>query len=309
MQKRSVFGAAIAAVLLFPSFTAVANAQEAPAAQTVRVGDFTVRTLTDAHFHMPLSLLTGIDPQDAVKLNGGSDSLWAPANAYLVRMPNRIVLVDAGLGHEGGNVGGHLTEELKQAGVDPSSIDLVLITHFHFDHIGGLLTAEGKRMFPNAVVRASKAESDYWLGDTSAMPVTMRGGAATVRKVMDVYIQAKAFRPFSPDEDLGDGIKALPAHGHTPGHTVYAFTSKGQTLWCVGDLIHYGTVQFTHPEVGVTFDTDRPAAIAIRKELFRRAAEEHIILAGAHLPAIVRLVKSGDGFEATAVEGAAESRK
>ncbi len=295
--------AANAAVLLFLSLTVVAYGQQFPAGQTVHVGDITVRTLTDAHFHMPLSLLAGIDPKDAVALNGGSDSAWNPANGYLVRMPNRMVLVDAGIGGGAGAMGGHLPEELKNAGVDPSSIDLVLITHFHFDHIGGLVTADGKRFFPNAIVRASKAESDYWLGDTSAMPARARGNAAMVKKILDVYIQAKAFRPFSPNEDLGDGIKAIAAHGHTPGHTVYAFTSNGHTLWCVGDLIHYATVQFVHPEVGVTFDSDRPAAIAIRKELFRRAAEEHIIIAGAHLAAIVELTKKGDGYVATPVGG------
>lgn len=291
-----MFRAATAMLCVLASLAMVARAQEAPTPQTVRVGDITVQMLTDAHFNLPLSLLAGIDHSEAVKLNGGKDSAWTPDNAYLVRMPGRTVLVDAGFGSMAGPVGGHLTEELKKAGVDPASIDLVLITHFHTDHIGGLLTPEGKRAFPKAIVRASREESDYWLGDTAAMPANVRSSAAKARAILEVYRQASAFRPFSPNENLGDDIQAISAHGHTPGHTAYSFTSKGQTLWCIGDLIHYGRVQFAHPEAGVIFDYDRPAAIAIREALFLRAAEEHVLVAGAHLPEVVRLERQGSGF-------------
>jgi glyoxylase-like metal-dependent hydrolase (beta-lactamase superfamily II) len=97
-------------------------------------------------------------------------------------------------------------------------------------------------------------------------------------------------------------VRAFSAVGHTPGHAVYAFTSNGQELWCIGDLIHF-SLQFLHPSIGVVFDSEGKQAIASRLELFKKAAAGHIILAGAHLPNIVTLTAKGEGYEANAMEG------
>ena len=269
--------------------------------QALAVGDFKVRTLQDAQIYLQTSFLSGIERDEAKKLTGGLDSVLTPVNAFLVQTPNHIILVDAGIGKYPGEDSGHLMEQLNDAGIDPAKVDLILITHFHFDHISGLISPEGKKIFPNAIVRASKAESDFWMRDDSLIPENLRERAAKIKVVLAPYVSTKSYLPFLPDENLGDGIKAISANGHTPGHSIFSFSSKGKELWCIGDLIHFGLVQFEHPSVGITFDSDGQMAIAARIDFFQRAVKAHIVLAGAHLPVMVKLEKKGDAFIAKPV--------
>jgi glyoxylase-like metal-dependent hydrolase (beta-lactamase superfamily II) len=266
-----------------------------PGTETV-FGEFRVRVIRDARIQLPVADLNGIDLKLASQLIGGGDSAWTPVNAYLVRTPEHTVLVDTGAGKHPEEDSGHLMEGLKSAGVQAAKIDLILITHFHFDHIGGLTSPEGKRMFPYAVVRVPEAEHAFWMQDPKSIPVFMRERAQKIRAIFAPYIAAKAYLPFGPKDVLGPGIMAMPAPGHTPGHSTYSFTSKGTELWCIGDLIHFGAIQFNRPSVGVRYDIDAVDAVAARLRCFERAVSSKCLLAGTHLPVPVRLIKRGDGF-------------
>ena len=289
------------AVLIALQFTSGTMGQIKYSNSDFVIGDIKVRTLQDAQIYLQNSYLSGIEANEAKKLTGGVDSVLTPVNAFLVLTSNHTILVDAGIGKYPGEDSGHLMEQLNNAGIDPNKIDLILITHFHFDHIGGLTSSEGKKLFPNAIIRASKAESDFWMSDSSLIPEKLRDRSAKIKAILAPYVSTKSYLPFLPDENLGDGIKAISANGHTPGHTVYCFSSKGKELWCIGDLIHFGSVQFEHPSVGITFDSNGQMAIASRIDFFQRAAKNHIVIAGAHLPEIVRLEKKGDAFIAKSV--------
>jgi glyoxylase-like metal-dependent hydrolase (beta-lactamase superfamily II) len=301
MSKKAASLYLFLSVIIIILSASVANGQIKFVDHDLMVGDLKVRMLQDAQIYLQISSLTGIELKEARKLAGG-DSVRTPVNAFLVQTSHHIVLVDAGLGKYPGEDSGHLPEQLKNAGIDPGKIDLILITHFHFDHIGGLVSPGGKRFFPNAIVRVSQAESDFWLRDSSLIPVNLRERAAQIKAVLEPYRSAKAYLPFSPGDDLGDNIKALSAFGHTPGHTIYSFSSKGNELWCIGDMIHFGSVQFSHPASGMNFDSNGQMAIASREDFFQRASIAHIILAAAHLPEIVKIEKSGDGYVATPID-------
>jgi len=269
--------------------------------EPLRLGQLQVWKLQDGRISLAASLLKGLEPAEARRMLGGKDAADTPVNAFLVRMPGRTVLVDTGIGKDPDEDSGHLTEQLAAAGVAPSDIDLILITHDHFDHIGGLLKADGTRAFPKAVLRVSRREHAFWTEDPSRLPERLRDRAPKLKALFGVYEQAGAFRPFEDGEELAPGLRAMPAHGHTGGHTVYAFTSEGQELWCIGDLIHFGAVQFQRPEVGVAFDLDGDRAVKIRQELFREAARRQVVLAGAHLPRLVRLTAKSQGYGAVPV--------
>jgi glyoxylase-like metal-dependent hydrolase (beta-lactamase superfamily II) len=302
LRRNVIRHAAVLAAFAVVAFVSGSMSQTTHADRDLKIGDIQVRMIQDAQFNLKPSLLSGIDPKDALRLTGGGDSAWTPANAFLVRMPNQIVLVDAGVGGNPGEDSGRLLIGLKHAGVDPAQVDLILITHFHFDHIGGLVSPEGKRVFPKAIVRVSKAENDFWMRDSSSIPENLRQRALSIKAAFAPYMEGKSYTSFTPDEKLGDGIRALSAYGHTPGHTVFSFASKGKELWCIGDLIHFGAIQFEHPSAYVRFDSDGAQAVASRIDFFQRAAASHVILAGAHLPAMVQIERKGSLFVPHPVE-------
>lgn len=288
--------------LCFLGITVSAAGQSTLKNQELRLGDFKIWKLQDAQISLKLSLLKDIDQAEAQKLNDGGDAQTTPVNTFLIKTPDHTVLVDAGTGTYPGEDPGHLFEQLKAIGIEPTAVDLILLTHLHFDHIGGLTSPDGARLFPNATIRLSKTESDFWLGDINSIPAQQRERAKQIQKQLNPYVLAKALNPFSNGENLGEGIKALEANGHTIGHTVYSFASKGKEFWCIGDLIHFGNIQFKLPEVAVVFDTNSKQAIDARIGFFDRAAANQIIIGAAHLPEMVRLEKSGNSYTATPVK-------
>ena len=275
---------------------AVSSVGQTP--QKIDVGDFQVWKLQDTQMDMKLSMLSGVDPAEALKVNGGKDSQISPVNAFLVKTGKHTILIDAGIG----NMKDGILEQMKMAGVEPSNVDLIFLTHLHPDHIGNLTSADGKRIFPNATIRLSQTESDFWVGNSGSLPANQQGQSNQIKKALEPYIQAKAYSPFSATDNLGEGIKAIAAYGHTAGHTIYSFTSKGSEFWCIGDLIHFGNVQFKLPKASVNFDGNGKQALESRLEFFSQAATKHVIVGGAHLANFYRLQKEGDSFNATAVK-------
>jgi len=267
----------------------------------LKLGALTVWTLRDGQIALEASLLKGAAPAEIGRMLGGQDAVQTPVNAFLVRTGGRTVLVDTGIGKDPDEDSGHLAERLAAAGLTPGDVDLILITHYHFDHIGGLVKADGTRAFPKARLVVSREEHAFWLQEPSRLPERLRGRVSKLKAIFGAYEAAGAFGTFGEGEAPAPGIRSLPARGHTGGHTVYAFASEGQELWCIGDLIHFGAVQFERPEVGIAFDLEADRAIQIRQALFRRAAESKAVLAGAHLPSLVRLEAKGAGYAAVLV--------
>lgn len=274
---------------------------KAPHLAPLRLGQMKVWMIRDGELSLEGSLLKGIDPADTRRMLGGKDAAQTPVNAFLVQLNGKTVLVDTGLGKNPEADSGHLLEQLEAAGVAPADIDLILITHYHFDHIGGLVKADGTRTFPKAQLLVPRSEHAYWTQDPAKLPERLRERVPKLKALFSTYEQPAAFRRFEDGETLAPGIRAVAAQGHTGGHTVYAFSSEGQELWCLGDLIHFGAVQFERPEVGVSFDSNGGDAVAIRQALFRTAAQKKVVLAGAHLPQLVRIEAKGTGYLAVPV--------
>ena len=200
---------------------------------------------------------------------GLQEGVPSSVSTFLMRSEGEWVLFDAGLGAANG---GQLLLKLAERGLTPDSISLVYLTHFHFDHIGGMLDAEMKPTFPQAEVYAGAIEYDAWIHQMPADQNAMQ------RLVMEAYEPHLHLYQFG--DTLPHGVIALDAIGHTPGHTAF----RKSNLLVIGDLMHGAALQLEHPEISVNFDMDKAQAAQSRQRILQLAADEHLLMAGMHLP-------------------------
>ncbi|WP_431926051.1 MBL fold metallo-hydrolase [Amycolatopsis tucumanensis] len=195
--------------------------------------------------------------------------------AFLVRLGDRTILVDAGAGddfvHEG-FVTGRLPANLRRAGVAPEDVTDVVFTHLHPDHVGWA-TVRGEVTFPRATFRAHEADWAYFMTGSTADPV-LQETLAPIEGRLETF-----------DEETGlvPGLLARPAPGHTPGSTVFVVSDSGERALLLGDVVH--TVgELTDPEWEGMFDVDRAAANAIRERIADELAATGDPFAPAHFP-------------------------
>jgi glyoxylase-like metal-dependent hydrolase (beta-lactamase superfamily II) len=276
---------------------------QAPGYYRMMLGDFEITALSDGTFSLKVSeVITGIAPKDldaALARSFLSDTIELSVNGFLINTGSKLVLIDTGAGVYFGPTTGKLLASLKASGYRPDQVDEIYITHMHGDHIGGLVL-DGKAAFPNAVVRASQKEADYWLSKANrdAAPPDAREGFDDAMAALQPYVSAGRFKPFAGDATLVPGLRAVAAPGHTPGHTVYLAESKGQTILFWGDIMHVAALQFPDPSLTDAYDADSAAATAGRKKIFAEAAEHGYWVAAAHLsfPGIGHLRSAGTGY-------------
>jgi len=296
------------ALLLSSAATAHAAAPmvktQAPGYYRMMLGDFEVTALSDGTVMLPVNqLLSNTTPSRvdrALARSGLSSPLETSVNGYLINTGDKLVLVDAGAAGLFGPTLGKLADNLKAAGYQPEQVDEIYLTHLHPDHVGGL-AARGAMVFQNAVVRADRADVDFWLSETNLDKAKKEDKPyfEGVRASLQPYIEAQRFRPFEGRTPLVAGIIALPQHGHTAGHCTYLVESRGQKLMLWGDLMHVAAVQFEQPAVTIAFDTNTRAAARQRKRAYADAATNGYLVAGAHVsfPGIGRVRPSGRGYQ------------
>ncbi|MGV7242359.1 MBL fold metallo-hydrolase [Caballeronia sp. M23-90] len=204
-------------------------------------------------------------------------------NAYLVKTGSHLVLIDTGAGELFGSTSGKIVSSMESAGFSPDQIDIILLTHIHGDHSGGL-TVGGRRVFPNATVYVSKKDIDYWLDkDNKLKAPDDRRTVEQSRATVGPYVDAGRVHYVTSDSEILPGIKAVASPGHTPGHTVYYVESDGHKMLFWGDTIHSTEVQFEHPGVSVAYDVVPAQAVASRRKLLREAAKSGIVVASDHI--------------------------
>jgi glyoxylase-like metal-dependent hydrolase (beta-lactamase superfamily II) len=274
-----------------------------PGVYRMFLGDFEVTALSDGTVELPflqiLQKITQARAESMLARQFLKDPVQTSVNAFLINTGDKLVLIDTGAGTFFGPTLGRMLTALKAAGYQPEQVDEIYISHMHGDHIGGLLAA-GKAAFPNAVVRAEKAEGDFWLSQVkmNAAPAdnqdTFKGAMAAI----DPYAATNRFKPYEGDSVLVPGIRAVVTRGHTPGHAMYVIESKGEKLVLWGDLMHQAAVQFLDPSVTVTFDSDQGKAAQQRRQAYQAAAKEGHWVGASHLPfpGIGHLRAEGKGY-------------
>lgn len=186
-------------------------------------------------------------------------------STFLVETDGIKILFDTGMGSSGSK----LLPTLASMGIKPADIQYIYLTHFHGDHIGGMMAGDSV-VFPNAQVYASKVEYDAW--------TTPGDGHDQAIRTMEAY--GDRLHLFNDGDVLPGGFTALAAYGHTPGHTVF----RNGKLLIVGDLMHGAAIQMIRPEVNASFDMDGAAAAATRAKFISYAGENGCVMAGMHLP-------------------------
>ena len=271
-----------------PAKTAVAGSEksagiETAAENTAQVEGTKTITLSNG------ATVTWIQDNDGDKLmprtlfSDASDSLYnslnmpdgipASVSTFLVKVDGKYILFDAGLG----SFVGQLMNRLAALGVNADSISAVYLTHFHLDHIGGLLEMDGlpniSKAFKNAAIYANKVEYDYWMNEFQ-----------TEKPNPPVIIMSSLYKDslhlFAFGDTLPHGVLAMDAVGHTPGHTAFQLAN----LLIVGDLMHGYALQKDHPEINSNYDMDKPKAAESRKRIMQYARDNKLLMAGMHLP-------------------------
>ncbi|MDY6922895.1 MAG: MBL fold metallo-hydrolase [Pseudomonadota bacterium] len=271
--------------------------------QRFQLGDLRITALSDGTVPQDLhELLRGITPREVDDLIGRAflkNPVEASINAYLFETADGLALVDTGAGEVfGPGMGGRLVDSLAVAGVEPSQIRHVLITHVHSDHSGGLVVG-GRPLFPKAVIHVGKPDVDFFLGAKGADRLGYADQYfAEAETALRPYLDQGRLKTFEDGEEILPGVTAAIHPGHTPGSAFFTVRNGEDAIIFIGDAVHVNTVQLPRPGVTIVYDVVPDQASAVRRQAFDRFAQERTLVAAPHLPfpGIGRLRRDGDGF-------------
>lgn len=259
----------------------------------VQVGDFIIWSLSDGYLDIDQRFFKGIEPNVLRNtLSHGhvqcvSDLVVRmQVNGFLIKTDDQLILVDTGSGTECGVTAGFLIDSLKGIGFSPEQISLVLITHLHPDHIGRLLTQEGRLTFPNATVCVSAIDANYFRDSAQEARANKDNHPyfALAKKMLAPYESSGKLRLIYAGDSVAFGVTAIEAYGHTPGHMAFLFCLKNKGVLFWGDIVHTAGIQFEKPEWHLVVDIDGKQGVESRKRLFAIAADKQLLIGGAHLP-------------------------
>ncbi|MGF1649074.1 MAG: MBL fold metallo-hydrolase [Hyphomicrobiaceae bacterium] len=313
MSRRDVVvsGAVAATVLGLNgpiAFISAATARELPEAgqgfSRIAVGDAELIMVYDGVNRRPIGddFIKGVSGAEikAALAAAGRDGDVIPITftVPIVKVGGRTIMFDAGTGGQLAPTAGLFDGNLQAAGVTKDSVDTIIVTHFHPDHIFGLMAKDtNEQIYPNAQIIVPKAEIDYWTDPASvaAMPDGRKGLAnrigATLAKWENVVRIADG-------AEVAPGITAVSAYGHTPGQTAYRIASGASQAMVLGDVANVPALFVANPEWQVMFDMDGPMAVATRKRIFDMAIADGLLVTGYHFgfPGAGRLEKDGSGY-------------
>lgn len=312
VSRRTVFGLGAGAVAAsaLPISTALAGGHGKGFGHgkvryhTVNLGAFRVTTILDGAISLPGPHPIFGQDQDAAAVQELAQQNFLPTEQQvisftpvLIETGTQTILFDTGNGAGRRPNAGKLKSIFEHVGFDPASIDIVVITHFHGDHIGGMIE-DGKPMFPNARYVTGAAEYDFWTGPAKDIDALSKR-IPLIESNVAAFADKMTF--LKPGEDVVTGVTMMDGFGHTPGHGVYHIESEGKRLMLMADTANHFVISLQRPDWHVRFDMDKEKAAETRKRVFGMIAADRIPFAGYHMPfpAVGYVESQGAGFRFT----------
>jgi len=305
--------AAVAAAPLLAATPARAAApaadKQAPSFYRYKVGDIQVTVVSDGRFTFPLqdSFITNAKKEE---VNAVLENAFLPRDIFtiyfaplVINTGGKLVVIDTGNGpvaRQKVKTNGAFAENMAAAGFDPNAVDMVVISHFHTDHVNGLLSADGTPAFPNAEVLVPATEWKFWMDDgemSRASGERMTGLFKNNRNIFDAGLKRKV-TPYEWGKEVAPGLLAVESVGHTPGHTSYVLSSGSGKVFIQSDVTNNPCLFATHPGWHAFFDQDADVAEKTRRRVYDMLVAEKLQVQGFHypFPGLGNIEKDGDGY-------------
>lgn len=314
LSRRTVLAGSAAsagALSLAPSFIeAFFNSASAQAAgfNKYKVGSIDVCGIADgvAAFPLPERFVTNQPKEEVVKAlkAAGQDGekIQIPFNPVSFQNGNRIVLIDTGMGPAANTQNpavGNTVKNLTAAGIDPSKVTDVVISHFHGDHINGLLNGAAPT-YANAQIWVPAAEWKYWTdeGEASRAPDARKPAFANVKRVFADGLKNKVTQ-YEHGKEVVPGLTSVATLGHSPGHTSYVLASGNDKVFIQSDVTNLPGLFVINPGWHAMYDQDAKMAEETRRKVYDMLAAEKMRVQGFHypFPSLGRIEKAGDGYK------------
>jgi glyoxylase-like metal-dependent hydrolase (beta-lactamase superfamily II) len=283
--------------------SAAAEEQAKQGFHKVSLGDAEIITVFDGPYKKPhdpgfIKNATVEETKAALREAGlADDAVPLSFTVTFLRKGGKLVMFDAGTGGQLAPTAGKLAQNMKAAGIDQKEIGTIVLTHFHPDHIFGLMTKDNAAVYPDAEIVVPSAEFAFWTDESvfGRIPEQNHGLAKRIQATLGKW---KNVRRIDGGAEAVPGVTAVSSFGHTPGHTIYAIgTGEGDVL-NLADTSNLPALFVRHPEWHAVFDMDAGMAEANRRKLFDRAIADRSIVTAYHwgMPGIGRMEKDGSGY-------------
>jgi glyoxylase-like metal-dependent hydrolase (beta-lactamase superfamily II) len=288
--------------------------KQAPGWYRYKVGSIEITAVTDGARSNPLTdtFIRNVKKDDVNKVLEANhmekDKITVPYTPIVVNTGSKLVVIDSGLGpalyEQSKGVVGQFQTNLAAAGIDRNAVDAVIISHFHGDHINGVLTADNKPAFPNAEILVPAGEWKFWNDDGEMSKATgnaiVEGNFKNVKRVFGAL--GNKVTQYEVGKEIAPGITSVATHGHTPGHVSHVVSSGNAKVMVQADVTNV-PLFVQNPGWFIQFDMDGAAAEATRRKFYDMLVAEKMMVQGFHypFPSVGYVEKAGSGYRVVPV--------